>query len=112
MWVKASVFRSWAALAAMAVRFAKLTKAWQHLKLSKSRQNKGLPWLRWEEGDEREGEPGAQALTFNCQFVHLMFEHLQQLTLVSIDLLQKAATCWHYIEVSQYWCLSLAHIRS
>ena len=88
-------FRSWA-LAAMAVRFAKLTKAWQHLKLSKSRQSKGFPWLRWEEGDEREGEPGAQALTFNCQIVHLMFENLQQLTLVSIDLLQKAATCLHY----------------
>ncbi|CAE7807449.1 STRN3 [Symbiodinium sp. CCMP2592] len=73
----------------MAARFAKLTKAWQNLKLSKSRQAKGMPWLRWEEEEERECEPGAQALTFNCQMVRLMVEHLQQLTLVSIDLLQK-----------------------
>ena len=82
----------------MAVGFAKLTTAWQKLKLSKSRQTKGMPWLRWEEEEEREGEPGAQALTINCQMVHAMFEHLQQLTLLSIDLLQKAATCWHYID--------------
>ncbi|CAE7703123.1 unnamed protein product [Symbiodinium sp. CCMP2592] len=73
----------------MAARFAKLTKAWQNLKLSKSRQAKGMPWLRWEEEEERECEPGAQALTFNCQMVRLMVEHLQQLTLVSIVLLQK-----------------------
>ncbi|CAE7769723.1 STRN3, partial [Symbiodinium microadriaticum] len=43
----------------------------QHLKLSKSRQNKGLPWLRWEEGDEREGEPGAQVEEF---YEHMMWD--------------------------------------
>ena len=74
------------------VRFARLTKAWKHLKLSKSRQSKGLDWLRWDEDEDKEAEPSSHTLTLNCPMVYCMFECLQQLTLISIDRLSKSAT--------------------
>ena len=77
-------------------RFGRLTKAWENCRLSKSRQAKGLQWIRWsEDADEDETEPNASTLTMNCPMVLCMFECLQQLTLVSIDGLSKAAACWH-----------------
>ncbi|OLQ10813.1 hypothetical protein AK812_SmicGene5425 [Symbiodinium microadriaticum] len=84
------------------VRFARLTKAWKHLKLSKSRQSKGLDWLRWDEDEDKEAEPSSHTLTLNCPMVYCMFECLQQLTLISIDRLSKSATQLA-LEVEQFY---------
>ena len=74
------------------VAFDRLRKGWKHLPLSKSRQAKGLDWLRWDEDEDKEAEPSANTLTLNCPMVYCMFENLQQLSLVSISRLSKTAT--------------------
>ena len=80
----------------LTVKFLKLSKAWQKLPLSKSRQTGAGSWLRWEEdSEEKDGEANAATLSYNCGMVHCMVENLQQLTLVSIDNLMKCALCLH-----------------
>ena len=90
-------------------RFDRLWRAWKTLRLSKSRQAKGLPWVRWKDDEDEDAiEPSAHTLTLNCPLVHCMFECLEQLTSVSIDRLSKAATCWHY----GLLLIELCHIRN
>lgn len=80
----------------LTVKFLKLSKAWQKLPLSKSRQTASASWLRWEDSsEEKDGEVNASTLSYNCAMVHCMVENLQQLTLVSVDSLLKCALCWH-----------------
>ena len=74
------------------MRFDRLKKGWKGLHLSKSRQAKGFDWLKWDEDEDKEAEPSANTLTLNCPMVHCMFENMQQLTLISIERLSKAAT--------------------
>ncbi|CAE7837777.1 unnamed protein product, partial [Symbiodinium microadriaticum] len=68
------------------VKFRKLSKAWQKLKLSSSRMKAKSSWLRWEDSsEEKDGEANASTLQYNCAIVHCMVECLQQLDLTSID---------------------------
>ena len=90
-------------------RFDRLWRAWKTLRLSKSRQAKGLPWVRWNDDEDEDAiEPSGHTLTLNCPLVPCMFECLEQLTSVSIDRLSKAATCWHY----GLLLIELCHIRN
>ena len=89
------------------IRFDRLRKAWKHLKLSKSRQSKGMDWLRWHNDEDDDAiEASAHTLTLNCPMVQCMFESLEQLTMVSIDRLSKTATCWHFMGCCHIWKLS------
>ena len=78
------------------VKFRKLSKAWQKLKLSSSRMKAKSSWLRWEDSsEEKDGEANASTLQYNCAIVHCMVECLQQLDLTSIDKISLCALCLH-----------------
>lgn len=81
---------------ALSVKHRKLSKAWQHLQLTKTRKKGGSPWLRWEDdSEEKDGEANATTLKYNVAMVHCMMECLQQLTLLSIEKLMACALCLH-----------------
>ena len=70
----------------------KLGKAWARLKVAKSRQEAGVPWLKWLSRDEDDiGEPSALVLKYNCKIVQVMVEHLQTFDPIPIAKLQKQA---------------------
>ena len=68
----------------------KLGKAWERLTISQSRQKAGVPWMKWESGeDEAIGEPSATALKENCLIVRVMVKLLHTFDPIPIDRLQK-----------------------
>ncbi|CAE7771823.1 unnamed protein product, partial [Symbiodinium sp. KB8] len=78
--------RGFGVMTMLPVKFRKLSKAWQKLKLSSSRMKAKSSWLRWEDSsEEKDGEANASTLQYNCAIVHCMVECLQQLDLISID---------------------------
>ena len=68
----------------------KLSKAWSKLKVSSSRQQAGVSWLKWPSDDiEDVGEPSAIALQNNVMIIYVMVQLLQTFDPVPIHTLQK-----------------------